>query len=364
MSGVSNGPSSKATSSRTPIRSSELGSANDWLCFMTGPLSEESTTGALASVCLITFNHERFIAKALDSVLMQRCEFPFEIVVGVDRSPDNTAKIVHGYSQRHLGIIRPIFHHSRVGMKKNFLTALAACSGRYVAVLSGDDYWLDRYKIQKEVLFFEHRPEYVLLGENALVVNEDRDSRIASLAHSTVEGFDFDTAYLMERNPCVASAVMFRNIVHNFPPVYFQSTGEDRRLYLLLSMLGKCRWEPDVVTVYRRHGASITGSRHSFESKAAALREEITNAENWDRYFGGRFADAVVRVRAGATLRLFRLALRHRRLNTVVRLAPALTHNTALSLRGRLACRLLAVAGRLLPGEKSPPLSRTTSDVK
>src|SRR5450759_4098791 len=100
----------------------------------------------LVSVCMITYNHEPYIRKAIDCVLAQRTNFPFELVLGEDYSTAGTRKIVFDYAKRYPDIIRVITSEQNVGMHKNGSRTGQACRGRYIAYCEGDDYWHHPYK--------------------------------------------------------------------------------------------------------------------------------------------------------------------------------------------------------------------------
>lgn len=107
------------------------------------------------SVLLITYNHEPFIAQAIESVLMQRTSFDYEIVIGEDCSTDNTREVVRSYAQAHPDVIRPLFREHTMGLSANNMTALSVCRGEYVALLEGDDYWISDQKLEKQVALLE-----------------------------------------------------------------------------------------------------------------------------------------------------------------------------------------------------------------
>ena len=115
-------------------------------------------TNPKLSVCIITFNHAAFIAKALDSVLMQRTTFEYNIVIGDDCSTDGTDKIVQEYHFRWPGKIAPLYHKENVGMSQNGKETLGRCDGEYVAFLEGDDYWTDPDKLQLQVDYLDNNP--------------------------------------------------------------------------------------------------------------------------------------------------------------------------------------------------------------
>jgi glycosyltransferase involved in cell wall biosynthesis len=114
------------------------------------------------SVAIITFNHERFIAQALESVLGQRTNFPLEILVADDHSTDSTPAIVADFHRRHSEKIVPILRDRNIGAVPNFTETVGACRGEYVALLEGDDYWLDSSKLQRQVDFLEAHPDFAI----------------------------------------------------------------------------------------------------------------------------------------------------------------------------------------------------------
>jgi glycosyltransferase involved in cell wall biosynthesis len=107
------------------------------------------------SVCMITFNHAAFISQALDSVLMQRTAFDFEIVIGDDRSSDGTVEVLRAYQARWPNKIKLLLREHNLGMNRNLNQTLQACNGEYIAILEGDDYWEDPSKLQLQVEYLD-----------------------------------------------------------------------------------------------------------------------------------------------------------------------------------------------------------------
>jgi glycosyltransferase involved in cell wall biosynthesis len=111
---------------------------------------------------MVTFNHERYIAKAIEGVLMQECTFDIELIIADDCSPDRTDVIVHKYvkKQTREKSIHYTKHEQNKGAISNFMWALRKCKGKYIALCEGDDYWTDPLKLQKQVDFLEGNPDY------------------------------------------------------------------------------------------------------------------------------------------------------------------------------------------------------------
>ncbi len=114
----------------------------------------------IVSICCITYNHEPYLQRALDSFLMQETTFPVEIVLAEDCSTDGTRTICEEYATRYPKKIHYICSETNVGAVENEARALRAAKGKYIALCEGDDYWTEPLKLQKQVDFMETHPEY------------------------------------------------------------------------------------------------------------------------------------------------------------------------------------------------------------
>jgi glycosyltransferase involved in cell wall biosynthesis len=111
--------------------------------------------GPLVSVVMITYNQEKYIAEAIESVLSQEAPFQFELVIGEDCSTDGTREIVSTYQKNYPEVIRVITGRKNVGMILNFIRTGRACTGEFLAFCEGDDYWHRRDKLKLQVEYLE-----------------------------------------------------------------------------------------------------------------------------------------------------------------------------------------------------------------
>ena len=125
------------------------------------------------SVIVATYKQERYIAKALESILSQKCNFEYEVLVGDDASPDGTGEIVKRYGMEYPDRIKAIVREKNVGAFKNFKDLYSRATGEFLAFLEGDDYWIDEYKLQKQVDFLETNKEYAASFGQCVVVDEN-----------------------------------------------------------------------------------------------------------------------------------------------------------------------------------------------
>ena len=107
------------------------------------------------SVVMITYNHEKFIKEALESIFSQKTNFHYELIISNDCSTDNTDEVIKKIIDKNENgsLINYTNHHKNKGMIPNFLWSIQQAKGKYIALCEGDDYWTDPYKLQKQVDF-------------------------------------------------------------------------------------------------------------------------------------------------------------------------------------------------------------------
>lgn len=115
----------------------------------------------LVSVVLITYNHEKFVGEAIESIIGQKCPFKIELLIAEDCSTDNTREVILKYADKYPDIIKVLKRKKNMGPTRNLYDAYTNCTGKYIAQLEGDDYWTDMKKLQKQYNFLERNKEYV-----------------------------------------------------------------------------------------------------------------------------------------------------------------------------------------------------------
>ena len=118
----------------------------------------------LVSISCITYNHASYIKECIDGFLMQKTNFNFEVLIHDDHSTDGTEEIIKEYAKQYPDIIKPLFEkENQYSLGKPIGSAvwnLPRARGEYIAICEGDDYWIDPYKLQKQVDFLESHPDY------------------------------------------------------------------------------------------------------------------------------------------------------------------------------------------------------------
>jgi len=219
----------------------------------------------VVSVCMITYNHEKYISQAIDSMLMQKTNFDYEILIGEDCSPDRTREIVLEYKSKYPDKIKLLLQENNVGMMQNFIDTLKACSGKYIALCEGDDYWTDQYKLQKQVDILEAHPEYsmcytarnVVDNKNNFIRVEKYPNKIYT-TKDVVEGFIPSTQTILMRNYINLSEFMIKNIGH---------PSGDRLVTYYCSLMGDIYYLDEITACYRESGEGVWSSFNNLEKR-------------------------------------------------------------------------------------------------
>ena len=124
------------------------------------------------SVVVLTYGHEDYIEQALESILMQKVNFKYEIIVGEDCSPDNTRKILMNYELKYPEKFSMIYRDKNIGAHDNAQDLYKRCRGKYIAYLEGDDYWISDNKLQMQVDYLESHEDFIATAHRVVVVDE------------------------------------------------------------------------------------------------------------------------------------------------------------------------------------------------
>lgn len=134
----------------------------------------------LVSIVVLTYNHEPYIRRAIESYVHQECKFEYELILGEDASPDKTREICLEMQQKYPNIIRVIYSDQNVGLHRNDHRCLALVRGSYVARCEGDDYWRCDTRLQEQVDFLESHPDVDFIGGECDIIRPDETGKIAT----------------------------------------------------------------------------------------------------------------------------------------------------------------------------------------
>ncbi|MDP3168457.1 MAG: glycosyltransferase [Hydrogenophaga sp.] len=236
-------------------------------------VEEMQSDAAKLSVCMITYNHAEFVEQAIQSVFSQVTDFPIELVICDDASSDNTAAIIRSMSPPAHVAIKLCLRESNVGMLQNFSSAIEMCSGRYIALLEGDDYWISSEKLQKQVDFLDSNLEFAICYHPAKI-----DSGAGELKDDLVLRVrDVSDIYeLANGNYMHTCSVVFRSkLFDDFPPQFYQSTVGDYFLHMLNAQYGKIKCIPLAMGVYRVHAGGVWSMQPNMDLKILSYLEAM-----------------------------------------------------------------------------------------
>lgn len=223
------------------------------------------------SVCITTFNLEKYLSKTLESVLSQKTNFDFEILIGDDASSDSTPKILKEYEAKYPNKIKLVFHKKNIGVNRNDYSLISMAQGEYIAWCDGDDYWIDDNKLQEQADILDKNPEYsgvhswwrdYIEEENRYRDNKQTqfDWEVQKLGKKYAENI------LLRRSSGTRfSSLMFRSEILK---EFFKKYGEeylrvphkqnDLAYFCILGVWGPLYLQQKITTVYRKRKESLS----------------------------------------------------------------------------------------------------------
>ncbi|MDF0604317.1 glycosyltransferase [Neisseriaceae bacterium TC5R-5] len=236
------------------------------------------------SILFVTYNHERYISKALESLLNQTFDCSIEVIVADDASSDSTLAIIKEYENKDIRFrFKYLDNTKNLGITKNYQRGFAACSGEYVAVLEGDDYWVSPFKLQRQIDFLTTHWQCDLCSVNYFVFEENRSHFYPRTAIGNVHR-------LISARDLIAD-----NLVGNFSTCMYRKTALDtlpQRLFEICSydwIVNICVARSSLIgfleepmSVYRLHSNGVWTQKTHIEKlkQQLALIPEYDNLTN------------------------------------------------------------------------------------
>jgi glycosyltransferase involved in cell wall biosynthesis len=224
------------------------------------------------SVLIVTYNHEKFIAKAIESALMQKTKFNYNIVIGEDYSTDKTREIVKKFKNKYPKKIKLLLNKKNLGMIKNRKKTFLNCDGEYIALLDGDDYWTDKHKLQKQVNFLDKNPDFAICFHDMKIINEKKPEYSKRFVIKDIKEIS-TIENLFNTNFIPTSSAMLRNKLRKLPKWYNNMPTGDAPLLILNAQYGKIRYFDKVMGIYRIHDKGYWNSKNELEKKMSLLKK-------------------------------------------------------------------------------------------
>lgn len=233
----------------------------------------------MVSIICNTYNHEEYIADAIEGFLMQKTNFKFEVLIHDDASTDNTASIIREYEKEYPDIIKPIYqtenqHSQKIAIMRTF--QYPRVRGKYIALCEGDDYWTDENKLQKQYDAMEIHPEVDMCAHRALKIfcNTNEVEELAPECEDTIIPVE---KVIDAKNILVATASLFyRSCINKNLPEFRKFTDLDYTIRVHGSLKGGILYLNDCMSVYR-----VLSCEHSFTSTITKRRE--ANLAYWEK---------------------------------------------------------------------------------
>ena len=207
------------------------------------------------SIICNTYNHEKYIRDALDSFLMQKTDFVFEVLIHDDASTDKTAEIIREYEERYPDIVKPIYQTENQyskGVKIGFTYQYPRVKGKYIAFCEGDDYWTDPYKLQKQYEALEEHPEVDICAHGAYMVSAETKERLKDIAPATQDKvLPIDEVIMGEGGYVATNSLMYRKELNDDMPEFRRFLSLDYALQIHGALRGGMLYLKDTMSAYR-----------------------------------------------------------------------------------------------------------------
>lgn len=233
----------------------------------------------MIGVCIVTYNQEQYIGQCIESAISQVCSEPYVVYIGEDRSTDNTLDICRKYANEYPDKIKLVENQTNLGLVGNtinLLRIMQADGCDYIAMLDGDDYWIDDYKLEKEVNFLHANPDYGLVHTqlHLLVNGKIQENKRKNVVEGDV--FEFigepcaaiGNCTCMFRTPLLKYCNLNDFITHRFLSV-------DYVMYAIFAKYTKFGFLENFTAVWRRGHDSVSHNNN--------VEKQISYLQNDDR---------------------------------------------------------------------------------
>ena len=264
---------------------------------------DENLKPAVTVVC-ITYKHEEYIRQALDSFLMQKTNFKYQIFVGEDNGPDGTADIVREYAEKYPDKIVAFLREKNMGAQRNLIDMCNKAKSPYIAFCEGDDYWTDEYKLQKQYDLMEANPEYrACFTETEILADEDWYLNNYYKAYNGIRSIprsipnykrkpELKMDYYIKFGPAHTSSMFFRwNYELVIPEWYYTHIYGDHSIMMMQVGDGILGYIPEIMSVYRRSDVGVLMNDDIVEHFINTRESWIEMAIDLEQYFKENYGD-------------------------------------------------------------------------
>lgn len=243
-------------------------------------MTESTQTNPLVSICCAAYNHEKYIRQALDSFLMQKTNFPIEVIIHDDASTDDTADIIREYQRKFPEIVKPVYqeenqYSKRIKVSATYIWPLA--KGKYIAFCEGDDYWTDPLKLQRQVDFLEANPEYAICCHAAKCINDNGAEWDWFNPPEIKDYYTLEDYISYGRTFIPTASLVLRNLISDLHEWFYDSPAGDMALIMSMCLQnnGKIKRFHEAMSVHRTHGGGVYSGMDYLEQQLFGIETRI-----------------------------------------------------------------------------------------
>lgn len=254
----------------------------------------------LLSICCISYNHQDFIADAIEGFLAQKTNFTFEILIDDDCSTDNTQAIISKYQKKYPHLIKANLRDKNIGVIDNVLANMGRAEGKYIALCEGDDYWVDEYKLQRQFDALENNPDCSFCGHDVNIVNEEkkliRKHSQSRINQNWKEGVFSSLLPLASVWSVPHTSAMFYRKKY-FNADYIKSLknnyGTDYSMFVYLCDKGDFYYIDKPMSSYRKHTNGVSASWvYAYNNKL--MNDTVIAHESINAYFNDKYKKEII----------------------------------------------------------------------
>jgi glycosyltransferase involved in cell wall biosynthesis len=215
------------------------------------------------SIIMLTYNHAPYLKQAIEGVLAQKTDFPFELIICNDHSPDNSHEVISEFADRFPDIITYFNHEKNIGFVENQRFAFSRAKGKYIAYCEGDDYWTDYEKLQFQHDFLEANPDYVMVTARNVLLHQNENTLTddgKNYMFKDSEYIDFTQESFFSKRPTQTFTYLIRRDCIDLKWVDVYPNYRDLYYFYHVLAFGKGRAFNTVVGVYRLHDGGVFSS--------------------------------------------------------------------------------------------------------
>ncbi|NDV95258.1 glycosyltransferase [Dysgonomonas sp. 521] len=241
------------------------------------------------NIILITYNHAGYIRQTLEGIIMQQTPHDVEIIVADDCSTDNTIEIIREYEDKTSFSFTYLAKEHNVGYNRNYQLAFAACTGDYIAIMEGDDYWIKPSHLQNHIEHLEKTPEASMSYNRHIRLFEDqnREEIFDWADDKDYEPVTTEQLAMGNRIGNLSCCVFRGRLIQQLDPKLFDMEIADWMLGMYMGQFGPLLYLKDVTTVYRIHD---NGQWSKMNEKEQCIRV-IELISQYDKYFNYKYTE-------------------------------------------------------------------------